>query len=712
MSQFFKVETTADNVRIVTFDTPGKDVNVLNEPVVRELSEVVEDASRADLKGVVFISGKKDFVLGADINEIAQFNTIEDTYNGSRALQEVFNKIGAIKCPTVAAIHGQALGGGLEFALACSHRIASDSEKTKLALPEIQLGLVPGAGGTQRLPRLIGIQGALDMILTGKRIAAKKALKMGLVDACVYEKELRRRAVDMALKPPLPTKPKDFKALSLKWATEGNALGRRLVETKANEEVAKSTKGFYPAPVKALRVIFDGYDRKLEKGLDLEARAFAELAHTRESKSLVHLFHATTAIKKNPYAEAGKKVFGDEKVSLIGVIGSGFMGAGIAAVAADNNVSVRLSDPSKESTARALKNARDFFYKKVKRKRLKPFEADSRLAQISPGTTTAGFSNCEVVIEAVFEDLKLKQKLLAEVESLAHEKLVFASNTSALPIAGIAANAKHPERVLGMHFFSPVEKMPLLEIVVTDKTAPWASFRAVQLGQAMGKQVIVVKDSPGFYTTRALAFFLAEAVDILASGSRIQAIDKALTSFGFPVGPITLIDEVGIDVGAHVLETMHEAFSSRIVMPQGIKSVQESGRMGRKNNKGFYKYIDGKKQGEDEDIYNLISPRNGGENLSSEDIVERCLLVFINESVRCLEEGILSTAYDGDVGAVFGLGFPPFWGGPFKYIDHLGADAVVKRLEALAAKYGERFKPAASLISMAHENKKYFPEEK
>jgi 3-hydroxyacyl-CoA dehydrogenase/enoyl-CoA hydratase/3-hydroxybutyryl-CoA epimerase len=317
-----------------------------------------------------------------------------------------------------------------------------------------------------------------------------------------------------------------------------------------------------------------------------------------------------------------------------------------------------------------------------------------------------------VVIEAVFEDLKLKQKLLAEVEGLAHEKLIFASNTSALPIAGIAANAKHPERVLGMHFFSPVEKMPLLEIVVTDQTAPWASFRAVQLGQAMGKQVIVVKDSPGFYTTRALAFFLAEAVDILVSGSRIQAIDKALTSFGFPVGPITLIDEVGIDVGVHVLETMHEAFSSRIVMPQGIKAVQESGRMGRKNNKGFYKYIDGKKQGEDEDIYNLIAPRNGGESLSAEDIVERCLLVFINESVRCLEEGILATAYDGDVGAVFGLGFPPFWGGPFKYIDHLGADAVVKRLEALATKYGERFKPAASLVSMAKENKKYFPEEK
>jgi 3-hydroxyacyl-CoA dehydrogenase/enoyl-CoA hydratase/3-hydroxybutyryl-CoA epimerase len=396
---------------------------------------------------------------------------------------------------------------------------------------------------------------------------------------------------------------------------------------------------------------------------------------------------------------------------LVGIVGAGFMGAGIATVCAEKGIRVRFSDPSKDSMGRALKHCRSYFQKKVERKRIKNFELLKTMAHISPGLTPQGFSQCDVVIEAVFEDLALKQKILKQVEEMSKEDFIFATNTSAIPIEKIAEGAKKPEHVIGMHFFSPVEKMPLLEVVVTKDTADWVAARVVELGQTMGKQVIVVKDGPGFYTTRALAFFLAEASHILLAGSTIEAIDKAMTDFGFPVGPITLIDEVGIDVGMHVLDTIQKAFPKRMTAPEGLKPIADSGRLGRKNNKGFYTYEAGKKGRADQQIYSLLGLDKGADKLSSDEIVERCLLVFVNESIRCLEEGILSNAYDGDVGAVFGLGFPPFWGGPFRYVDHVGAAALVERLKKLASQYGARFEPSPLLLDMAKDNKSFFPDE-
>jgi 3-hydroxyacyl-CoA dehydrogenase/enoyl-CoA hydratase/3-hydroxybutyryl-CoA epimerase len=457
--------------------------------------------------------------------------------------------------------------------------------------------------------------------------------------------------------------------------------------------------------------VFDGYETSLAKGLEIEATLFGQLAITRESQSLVHLFHATTSLKKHKYKDAGRERFGETKASNLGIIGAGFMGAGVAVVSIDKGMRVRLSDPNRESVGRALKHTRDFFKKKVERKRMKSFEMAQKLAHLSPGLSTRGFGACDLVIEAVFEDLTLKQRLLKETEALGNKDFIFASNTSAIPIAKIAEAAKDPSRVIGMHFFSPVEKMPLLEIVVTDKTADWVAARTIEVGQEMGKQVIVVHDGPGFYTTRALAFFLNEASTILMEGASIEHIDRALTDFGFPVGPITLIDEVGIDVGMHVLETIEKAFSDRMQAPRGLLPVAESGRLGRKNNKGFYLYENGKKGRPDPAIYDLLKVEKSGSKISADDIVDRCMLLFINESVRCLEEGILTSAYDGDVGAVFGLGFPPFWGGPFKYVDHVGAKVVVGRLKELEAKHGARFKPAALLVKHADTNKRFFPDE-
>ena len=714
MSQYFQTIDLGEGVQCLSFLRPKPDVNTLSEAVVRELDATLSSlAENSSLTGLVITSGRDDhFILGADIKEFARFDTAELAAEAARTLSKVFEKIATLKVPTVAAIHGQCLGGGLELALACSWRVATDAETTKLAVPEIQLGLIPGAGGTQRLPRIVGIQSALDMILTGKRLPGKKAKKIGLVDALVPKHLLLIEAKKYALKRRrinngFPNSTQSSSDLP-RWALEGNPIGRSVMRRKAKEMVDKNSKGFYPAPYHALEAVFSGYDRRLEKGLELESKLFGELAMTRESKSLIHLFHATTAAKKNDYADKDR----DDHTECVGVIGAGLMGMGIATVLADKGTRTRISDPNKEAVGRGLAHARAFFQKKLKRRRIKAFQLEQRLAHISPGLSTEGFGSCDIVIEAVFEDLKLKQKILADIEGKGREGQIFATNTSAIPISEIAAQAKYPERVLGMHFFSPVEKMPLLEIVTTDKTAPWATSKAFELGQKMGKQVIVVKDSPGFYTTRALAFYLNEAALILCEGVNIESIDRSLTEFGFPVGPITLIDEVGIDVGAHVLETISGAYPERLTIPDNFGKIIESGRLGRKNEKGFYSYDNGKKGAPDHSIYSILFGNDAPKSsLAAHEIVDRCLLLFVNETARCLEEGILNSAHDADVGAVFGLGFPPFWGGAFKYVDHLGAASIVERLRGLADKYGSRFEPADILKDFASKGLKFFPDE-
>jgi 3-hydroxyacyl-CoA dehydrogenase/enoyl-CoA hydratase/3-hydroxybutyryl-CoA epimerase len=714
MGQFFSVEKDKNDIAVVTFNRSDKEMNILSEQVLRELADIVLNiSSDRGVAGVVFISGKKDhFIVGADITEIEKLGSETDAAAGSRAMQSVFQKIAELNVPTVAAIHGPTLGGGLEMSLACSWRVATNDPKTKMGLPEIQLGIIPGAGGTQRLPRLIGIQPALDMILTAKRVDGNKALKMGLVDACVPSGDLLKVATSYAMR---AGRSQGARTNSLskelpKLLLEGNMMGRRLMEDKAKKMTLEKTKGFYPAAIKAIDAVFRGFDKNLLKGLEIEAELFGQLVPTTASKSLVHLYHATTAGKKTPYKSAGEERFKDADVETIGIIGAGFMGGGIANVCADKGYRIFVSDPNRDAHGRLLKASNKFFYKKVERRRLKAFEADSKIAHITPMLAPTNFQNLDIVIEAVFEDLGLKQKILAQVEAGAHKDWVFASNTSALPISQIAEKSKSPERVLGMHFFSPVEKMPLLEIVVTDKTAPWATARAIEVGNKMGKTLIVVKDSPGFYTTRILAFYLCEAALMLQEGASVEALDEAMEKFGFPVGPMTLVDEVGFDVGIHVLETMQKAFSDRFKLPEVLRPLADSGRLGRKNSKGFYVYAEGKKGEVDDSVYAEAGIKVDS-SVTQESIVDRCGLVFVNESVRCLEEGILANAYDGDVGAVFGLGFPPFLGGPFKYIDHMGAQVIVEKLEALSAKFGSRFAPAALLKKMASEKKRFFPEE-
>ncbi len=711
---FFELSRHEKNNKVVilTFNTKGKEVNVFSEPCVLELKSILEELkNEKNISGMIITSGKGDsFIAGADIDEISKCKTAEEAEIKAKGLQNVFSMVHDLPFPSVAAIHGVCLGGGLELSLACDWRVATDDSSTKLGLPEIQLGLIPGAGGTQRLPRLIGIQLALDFILTGKKVDGKKALKIGLIDACTPESLLMDKALSFTEKK--RSHGSGQKNSFSQMALEGNFLGRQLVESKARAMVKEKTKGFYPASFKALDAVFDGFSMDLKQGLDYEAQIFGQLAITRECASLIHLYYTTTQLKKNPYKTEGEKVFGSgkNKIEQIGVVGAGFMGAGIATVAADKEIRVVMSDPNKEAIGRSLKSIQGYFSKQKERKKIKSFDMERKVSKIHADIKPLGLKKCDVVIEAVFEDLNLKQKILKDLESGTDKNWVFASNTSALPISQIAEISKSPEKILGMHFFSPVEKMPLLEIIVTDKTAPWAAYQAFELGKKLGKQNIVVKDSPGFYTTRALGFYLCEAANLLLEGAPMEKIDKSLTAAGFPVGPITLIDEVGIDVGVHVLETLEKAFPDRITTPPEMKKIIDSGKLGRKNNNGFYAYANGKKGGPDQRVYEILGVDSRGKH-TNDQILDRCLLVFINESVRSLEEGILFDPASGDVGAVFGLGFPPFWGGPFKYIDYVGAQNIVEKLSQLYDLYGPQFEPAKLLKEKAERGSLFFPSE-
>ena len=710
-------------ILVVTLDQPGDPVNKVDRALGAELERLLQtiDSDRT-IYGVVVTSAKKDiFVAGADIEQFLDFKTEQDAENASRYGQRLFNLLERARVPIVAAIHGACLGAGLEFALACRYRICTDHPKTVLALPEVQLGIIPGAGGTQRLPRLIGVRHALDMILTGKNIRAKQALQMGLVDEMVHpaillEVAIRRtqELIDRTLKPKRSAS-KGFAGVAL----DGNPLGRAVVFKKARDGVMAKTGGNYPAPLAAIDVVRAGLSRGFEKGLDEEARVFGQMALTPVSRELVFLFFATTALKKDMgVPEPAPEPMPVDKIA---VLGAGFMGAGITSVAVQQDTLVRLKDTDLAKVGIGLAAVRDVLKERLERKQITRQRFEDMMALAGGTIEYTGFGNVDLVIEAVFEDLAVKHSVLQVVEQLIPSHAVIASNTSTIPIARIAEGMRRSDRVLGMHFFSPVHKMPLLEVIVTPRTARDATVTAVAYGRKLGKTVIVVNDGPGFYTTRILSAYINEAGRVLDEGIAIDTVDNALVEFGFPVGPITLMDEVGLDVGKKVGLTMAEAFGVRMVPGEGVRRVVESGRTGRKGRSGFYLYDEtGKKGGVDPSVYEVIHagdrraiPQSMGPvmGIEKQEIVNRCVLAMINEAARCLEEGILRSPRDGDIGAVFGIGFPPFRGGPFRYMDYVGVDEVLSQLDTLDGRYPERFKPAELLVEMAHSRKRFYPAE-
>ena len=706
------IEVRDDGVAMVTLDVPGKSVNTLSFSLFEEISEEVIPLleQQSEVRAVVITSAKPDsFIAGADIDMISEVETELQAGRISLDGNALLSKIANSDKPVVAAIHGPALGGGLEVALACDYILASDDPKTVLGQPEVMLGLLPGGGGTQRLVSRVGLSAALPMLLTGKRVQARKAKKMGLVDAITSAGGIAETAARAALTLAEGTlsRPQP-KGMGRKLEAAAAAFGptRSLILKKARDEVLRKTRGLYPAPLAILDCVESGLAEGEAAGLACESERFGELAVSPEARSLIWLFQAMTERKKGPDPSEDAR-----QIDRLAVLGAGFMGAGVAAASLDI-CPVTLRDISDEALARGRETITKSLAAQVRSGALRRSDQDRLRSRLLLTTNIEDVYGADLVIEAVFEDLEIKRTVLAETEAVIPQEAVFATNTSALPIAEIAAEAKNPERVLGMHYFSPVHKMPLLELVVTNKTADWAVATARSIASKQGKSTIVVKDGPGFYTTRILAPYLNEAMLVLEEGAAFDELDRVMKDFGYPVGPVALIDEVGIDVGAHVARDLGAFFAERGAEEPSdlLPTMVDQNMLGRKSGKGFYTYPPKGKKGRKQpnpDAYDLV----GGDErkgINANFVQDRLSLVMINEAARCLEEGVIASAADGDVGAILGLGFPPFRGGPFHHADALGVGAVVNRLKELTDRLGPRFTPAQLLVDLAAKNGSFY----
>ncbi len=713
--EYVGLEELEDGIVLVHLRGP-KEVTTLSRKMLEALEQMVSALEKkSSTKAVVFLGSKKTgFMAGADLKELLEaWDEAEDEKALAKMAEEavgqcqrIFDRIAALPCMTVAAIHGACLGGGYEFALACKARIAADAKGVSIGLPEVQLGLIPAAGGTQRLTRLIGMSPALDLILAGKRLNAKRALRKGLVDRVCPLRALQSEAVRFAKElVDGKAKLKREKKVGLGMRMmESIGWGRSFIEDKAIETVMEKTKGHYPAPIEAAHLIaFAGGGKSLSEGLKRERIAFGKLASGPIARHLIGVFFLMErGGKQSPIS----KDVAPYDVSRIGVIGAGFMGSGVAQLAAAKGYRVALKDRDAESLGRGMKTCAKLFHTLEKRGRLGPGGTRTAMANITPALKDRDLAPVDLVVEAVFEDLDLKTKVLTATEATVADDCVIATNTSGLPLGKLVPALKRPENFLGMHFFSPVHKMPLLEIIKTDKTSEKAIQTAVKVGQKMGKTCIVVGDGQGFFTTRVLGLYLSEAFRQMMNGASVEAIDQAMEKFGWPVGPFKLMDEVGIDIGLHVSEGLHQEFPERVPDPEPIRTLLKSGRKGRKSGKGFYTYATSKSKSEfDPAVYNVLKGRKT-QYIDTKIAVDEIMAVLVNESVMCLQEGILESPEDGDTGMIFGLGFPPFLGGLFRWVDEIGAQGFVDTLNTLQdngvgtgpcdllvekAKYGTKF---------------------
>uniref|UniRef100_A0AAV1UYG9 Trifunctional enzyme subunit alpha, mitochondrial n=1 Tax=Peronospora matthiolae TaxID=2874970 RepID=A0AAV1UYG9_9STRA len=712
---FVTMEMRPNGVAVVRLDDKAAKVNTISSKMTAELTAMLDTVeSDPKIKSVVLISAKPGvFIAGADIAELSACKTEEEMRALSSAGQSFMDRLASSRKPFVAAIEGSCMGGGLEVALACHYRVAAQSKKTQLALPEVMLGLLPGAGGTQRLPKLVGIQAALDMMLTGKNVKPDKALKMGLVNQVADVYALESAAVEAAeqLADGRLKQAKSKKKSLVNRVLEDTPL-RQVVFKKAAEMVEKKTGGHYPAPKMILEAVQAGVENGLEKGLEVEATNFAKLGMTSEAKALMSIFFGQTALKKNRYGKPVKPV---EKMA---VIGAGLMGAGIAQVSAAKGVRVLLKDRDAVAAAKGEDYVRSNLEQKVKRKRMSTYDRDAVMANVVPLSDEdevwkTHIKKADLAIEAVFEDLTLKHKVLSDLEKYVSDDCVIATNTSALSIADIASACKRPENVIGMHYFSPVPSMPLLEIIPHAGTSDATAAKAVDLGLRQGKTAIVVKDVPGFYVNRCLGPYIAETLALVGDGVDPEKLDKLMVSWGLPVGPITLADEVGLDVAYHVNQTLSKALGVR--MEGGDAKLFEEmigqGFLGKKSGKGFFvQPPKGKKikKSINAGAMELVKKLQKNDlQLSDEETVNRLMARFVNEAVLCVQDDIIASPSEGDIGAVFGIGFPPFIGGPFRYVDKVGSTQFTEMMQRFADQYGEQFAPAPLLQDMAKTNKKF-----
>jgi 3-hydroxyacyl-CoA dehydrogenase/enoyl-CoA hydratase/3-hydroxybutyryl-CoA epimerase len=672
------------DVAVLVLDVRGRRANTLTDETFAELLDHARDiAEDSSVAAAVLASGKPDgFCAGADIDRLPELRAATHPLPALELAHDAILAVARGPKPFVAAVHGAALGGGLELALACHERVATDAEVTRFALPEVSLGLLPGAGGTQHLPLVLPLAVALEHLLTGKTMYAARARALGLVDDLVPANRLRSQAVLRARRLALTGR---GAAWTPRTGPPPPAEVARVLEG-ARALARQRSRGLYPAPERIIDVVATGLRDGIDAGLAAEREAFVALLATPQAAAAIHLFTAVEDARRQAPREPGtglRKVF---------VLGGGTMGAGIAAAAVDHGLDARVRDVDERALAGVHRHAGEALRRTYGR-RSAAFDVlyRERYHRLSTTTALGGISTADVVIEAVFEDSSLKARVLAEAEARMAPGAVLASNTSAIPIGELAGACSRPEGFVGMHFFSPAERMPLVEIVPHAGTSEETLARALALARRLGKTPIVVADSPGFYTSRVFVRWLAEGMRLVLEGARIEDVDAAAERVGFPVGPLAACDEVSLRLGAHVAgDDRLAALAGRDwdIEPvrEAIGALLEAGHEGRKAGLGFYRYPGGERGGAAAEVYGILGTKAGGD-LAGDDLADRLLYAFVREAFACLDDGLLRTAADGDVGAVLGIGFPPNLGGPFHHVEEVGARKAVATLESLDARF-------------------------
>jgi len=706
------LDVSGGGVAWLIFDRPGSKVNLLTQQVLQRLDDLLagieESIAAGSIRALVIRSGKPaSFIAGADVNAIAGVTDAAEGKRLSREGQRIYRRLELLRVPSVAAVDGLCLGGGTELILACGHRIASDRPETRIGLPEVRLGILPGFGGTTRLPRLVGMKEALPLILTGSPVSARKALRIGLVDEVVHPAILQRRAEALALEAAEGrSSPGARRSRTLATRLlDRTSPGRKLVLGQARKRVMKETRGHYPAPRAALETIERSIDAPLDHAFELEAEALGRLIATGVSKNLIHVFHLMEAAKK-----AGPAVRLEKMADVVGVIGAGVMGGGIAQLAASRGLGVRLKDIRADAIGQGLRHARELFDHAVRRRRMDARAAAQAMDRIGPTLDYTGFAHADVVIEAVVERMDVKQRVLREVEAHVRPGAVLATNTSTLSVTEMQSVLSRPADFCGMHFFNPVHRMPLVEVIRGKASGDAAVATVFALARALDKTPLIVNDGPGFLVNRILSPYLNEAGWILVEGASVETIDSVLVDFGMPMGPLRLLDEVGLDVARHAAAVLHTAFGERMQPSPVLGALADTKLLGRKGGRGFYRYEEDREADVNPEIYDLLklavpADRAG---VPPDCILERCVLAMVNEAARVLEDGVVREAGEVDLGMITGTGFPPFRGGLLKWADTLGPRTLLGRLEELERSYGTRFSPALSIRQMADEGRGFY----